>query len=201
MGSADDPSSWLDQHGDYLYRMAYLRVRDRSAAEDIVQETLLAALRAWPHFQGASSVRTWLTGILKNKVVDHVRRTFQTETSEPVDESTERGTYGFTTEGRWVGHWDQRSGPVDWGDPHTLMENRRFWEALDRCLAKLPKRLAAVFALREIEQMDTAELCKTLEITPTNLWVMLHRARRQVRHCLEIHWLGHRRSDRGGTFR
>ena len=184
-----DPSQWLDRYGDYLYRVAFARLGEQQSAEDVVQETLLAAWRARESFAGDSTERTWLTGILKNKIVDHLRKMFKTLPPDSIDETVERKTYGFYHRGPWAGHWNIELGPVDWGDPSTILENREFRRVLDQCLARLSKRLAAAFVLYEIEQMPASEVCKELGITSTNLWVMLHRARRHLRHCLEINWL------------
>lgn len=189
-GDRTDPLEWVDRHGDYLFNMACSRLHDRSVAEDIVQETLLAALKARASFAGRSSERTWLAAILKRKIADHLRRlyrereTFESETNES------RAGGAFLETGVWKGHW-ARQLPIDWGDnPGTALESEEFWQVLDECMKKLPDRLGAVFVLREIEELDSPAVCKELEITPTNLWVALHRARGKLRRCLEINWIG-----------
>jgi len=184
-----DPTTWLDEHGDYLYRYALLQLRDSAAAEDAVQETLLAALSAWSRFAGQSSVRTWLTGILKHKILD----TFRSQAREPLMESLHRdGEDDLDALDRLLfdrtDHWVDP--PHAWGNPEASLEQQRFWEALQRCLEELPPQLAAAFNLRELAGMETNEICKELNITATNCWVMLHRARVGLQQCLQIRWAG-----------
>lgn len=186
-----DPERWLGEHGDYLYNLAYLRLRDTSAAEDVVQDTFLAALRARERFEGRSSERTWLVAILRSKIIDHLRRRFRDALPTPEETTPDEALDGFTHEGVWVGHWAPGWRPVDWGDdPSQLLERREFWEVLGQCLAKLPPRMSAVFVLHEIEGVASDEICKDLGVTASNLWVLLHRARHQLRLCLEKNWMG-----------
>jgi RNA polymerase sigma-70 factor (ECF subfamily) len=166
-----------------------LRLRDRDLAEEAVQETFLAALKARHTFSGRSSERTWLVGILKHKVVDHFRKLSR----EPFAETVEQEEGSFIEEGEWRGHWRAGDGPLDWG---PVPDRKAFWEVLDACLLKLPPRLADAFTLREIDGLSGEEVCKVLRVTPTNLWVMLHRCRAQLRRCLEVNWFGSR-SERG----
>lgn len=182
-----DPSTWVAQHGDYLYRNALLRLGDREAAEEVVQETLLAALQGRGQFSGRAAERTWLVGILKHKVVDHLRRAGRQIPLEdqgllPCEEEEP-----FAGEGEWRGHWRNAAlAPADWGEtPAALFDQQEFWQVLRGCLAGLPPRLAQAFALREIDQLECAEVCKVLGVSATNLWVMLHRSRMQLRRCLE----------------
>jgi RNA polymerase sigma-70 factor (ECF subfamily) len=186
-----DPERWIQEHGDYLFDLAFLRLHDRSAAEDAVQETFLGALKARPGFQGRAAERTWLVAILKRKIVDHLRRRFREAAPEADEQLPDDHLEGFQSDGEWVGHWFPRRGPVDWTDnPLALLEKKEFWEILESCLAKLPPRMASVFALYEIDEMPSEEICKELGISPTNLWVLLHRARHRLRACLESNWLG-----------
>ncbi len=186
-----DPATWVDQHGDYLFRCAMVRVRDRQVAEDIVQDTLLAALQARAGFAGQSSERTWLVGILKHKVIDHIRRVSRTrplESFEPFLAADEDETHLFGDDGHWR---DEATAPADWGaDPRALTENKEFWEVMRKCLERLPERTAQVYAMREIDDVDSDEVCKALGVTPSNLWVLLHRARLRLRECFETQWLG-----------
>lgn len=185
------PESWVDAHGDVLFRYAVLRLRDRSAAEEVVQETFLAALHAYEKFSAHSSERTWLIGILKHKITDHFRRTsrFMPLIQDDRDEISSANDKVFFTTGPWIDHWDNETGPCDWNaTPENALVQAEFRERLRRCLAALPERLAAAFALREMEGLTSEEVCKVLEITSTNLWVMLHRARAQLRLCIEVHW-------------
>ncbi|MBD3299104.1 MAG: sigma-70 family RNA polymerase sigma factor [candidate division Zixibacteria bacterium] len=194
--TTDRVSRWVDEHGDYLYRVAYSRVHDRWVAEDMVQETFLAAIKAYGQFQGRSSERTWLVGILKRKVIDHFRTVFRDAPPADSENAGDLDTMGHMTEGKWVGHWDPSQGPGDWGpNPFSTLEDKEFWIVLDRCLKAMPPRLAAVFTLYEIEEIRSEEICRELAITPTNLWVMLHRARKQLRGCLELNWFGRQHGE------
>lgn len=192
-----DPSLWLERHGDYLYRYALFRLRDSAAAEDAVQETLLAALQAYEGFAGRGSERTWLTGILKHKIVDHFRRASRlTPASQLGDETLEHAEL-FRDEGPWVEHWRPDKAPVDWkADPARLCEQTEFWEVFRGCLAPLPERVASAFMLRELDGLESAEICEVFQITANNLWVMLHRARAHLRRCLELNWFGPRLAKR-----
>lgn len=188
-----DPQRWLDEHGDYLYNFAFARLRNEAAAEDVVQETFLAGLKSQDRFAGGSTERTWLIGILKHKIVDCIRKRGRELTVEdPETIHCEREGW-ILTEGEWKGHWDvfNEKGPIDWGDnPASFLEKKEFWQKLQECLLALPPRMGQVFTLREMEEMECAEVCKLLQITESNLWVILHRARMQLRRCLEINWIG-----------
>jgi RNA polymerase sigma-70 factor (TIGR02943 family) len=186
-----DPSLWVDRHGDYLYRFALLRLRDPAAAEDAVQETLLAALQSHERFAGRGSERTWLTGILKHKIIDHFRRAARTAQPDGEDDAWMEHNELFQQSGEWVGHWDfdNKADPVEWkADPASALERSEFREAFGRCLRGLPERVARAFTLREVEGLMSDEICDVLGVTASNLWVMLHRARAQLRHCLEMGW-------------
>jgi len=178
------PADWVDQHGDALYRFALLRVRDASLAEELVQECFLAALDARERFSGRSSERTWLIGILKRKIIDHLRsssRRRQAEEEQPED----IGLDLFSRGGKW------KSNPARWGgDPGSLAGQSEFWAVLRSCLEKLPSSLASAFLLRELDHMQTQDICEVLGLTPTNLWARLHRARTLLRACLDKRWFG-----------
>ena len=184
--STSAQQDWLSEHGDYLYRFALARLRDPHLAEDAVQDTLLAAWQS-DGFSGKASVRTWLTGILKHKIIDQFRRAKREQPLEEdvADDMLEPGMDEFFSED---GHWDEAS--VSLGDPVRLAEQTQFWQVMQHCLERLPKQLARLFLLREIEEKENEEICKELEISPTNAWVMLYRARMGMRKCLEINWTG-----------
>lgn len=171
-------------HGDALYRHAYARLRDAMAAEDAVQETLLAAFKGRDGFAGRSSERTWLIGILNNKVIDILRRQSRERTRSEADIGDEAlEQLLFASDGHW------RQPPADWGDPAAALEQRRFWEAFVRCMEGLPPRQAQAFSLCEMDGVAGAEAGKVLGMTATNVWVALHRARLRLRECLELTWL------------
>jgi len=187
MSKISNPEKWVDEHGDYLYRYALMRLRNPELAEEIVQETFLAAIQARRSFAGDSSERTWLIGILKHKVIDYYRKISRERPLDNLDVLPYETESLFRDSGEWVDHWTDEQGPIEWGaDQHQLLENNEFWKVLDSSLKELPPKIAAAFVLREIEGMNTEEICKVLEITPTNLWVILHRARMQLRRSLEV---------------
>ena len=186
-----DPNEWLDRHGDALFGYALRHVSDRSVAEDLVQDTLLAALKGRAAFAGASSERTWLIGILKNKVIDHYRRARrETQLTQP-EQLSESDDPDYVSTGPDAGMWQPRRRPVAWSvDPNDPAERHEFWDHLKRCLEGLDARLAKVYTLRDMEEIEYQEVCNVLSVTPTNLRVMLHRARKLLRRCLETNWIG-----------
>lgn len=175
---------WVDQHGDFLFRFALLRVRDENIAEDLVQDTFLSALKAFNKFKGNSSERTWLTSIIRNKIIDYYRKTEHTDKMEGMDPSSD-----FQDDGNMKGRWIEERAPADWGShPENAYEQTEFKKILKECIRALPKRLANIFTMKELDDQPSAEICKELAITSSNLWVMLHRARAQLRKCLELNW-------------
>lgn len=179
-----DPTRWVEDHGDCLYRYALVRVRRPELAEDLVQETLLAGVRARAEFSGRSTERTWLVGILKNKIADHFRRLGRETAFTDLESLSDEFSHKFED-----GYWNHDLGPKDWGNqPDAASGREEFWETLRACLGKLPPRIADVFMLREMEEMPTREICRNLRISDGNLWVMLHRARMALRECLEMNW-------------
>ena len=186
-----DAGVWLDQHGDYLFKYACFRLRDASAAEDAVQETFLAALKAYEKFEGRGSERTWLVGILKHKITDHFRRTArEAPMGQEEDEGPEHAEFFTRTDG-WDNHWNNDYAPTEWhATPAQLLEQGDFWRVFNECLSPLPKRTASAFTLREVDGLSSEEICEMLSITVNNLWVMLHRARLHLRNCLQMNWFG-----------
>jgi RNA polymerase sigma-70 factor (ECF subfamily) len=168
----------------YLLRYASLELRNREQAEDAVQETLVAALAAEASFAGRSNLRTWLTGILKHKIVDTIRRSSRERTLESAE--GEAGIEDLEARFDETGHW--REPPQAW--PEQALEDKQFLRALEKCLALLPARTGQVFLMREHLGFETADICKELAITPTHCWVLLYRARMALRECLEKGWLG-----------
>ncbi|MFC1515274.1 sigma-70 family RNA polymerase sigma factor [Thermodesulfobacteriota bacterium] len=178
-----DPETWVDRYGDYLYRFAIFRVQDPAVAEDLIQETFLAAFRFRNKFEGRSSERTWLTGILKHKIIDHYRKKAKEQTDGDIESRVKDLDALFDDKGGWG------IKPASWkADPLTLYEQKEFLDVFYRCLSELSERLRRVFVLREVDRLKTDEICKVLNISATNSWVMLHRARMVLRRCLEINW-------------
>ncbi len=184
MTQPNDTRTRIEEERAYLLRYATLQLRDRSAAEDAVQETLLAALTSQAPFEGRSKLRTWLTGILKHKIVDAMRRASK-EAPLP-EESGDSSDFDALFERD--GHW--RDKPAAWQNPDAALEEKRFFAALEACLARLPAKTAQVFMMREHMGVDTGDICKEIGITPTHCWVLLYRARMVLRLCLEETWFG-----------
>jgi len=179
-----DPETWVDDYGDALYRFALARVKDPSVAEDLVQETFLAGLGARKNFKGRSTTKTWLIAILKHKIVDHIRKKSREQDSDKLESLTDDIEMNFTDRGEW------RNRPNKWAkNPVKLYEQKEFMDVLYRCLGELPARQSEAFLLREMDGLSTEEICKELDITATNSWVMLYRARMLLRKCLQANWI------------
>jgi RNA polymerase sigma-70 factor (TIGR02943 family) len=181
---APNPDEWVDLYGNYMYRYALARLSDPEVAQDIVQEALVAAIHAIKRFEGKSSIKTWLIAILKRKIVDHFRQTKNRQQMDSIEATVNGNERLFDDTGHWLVQ------PNDWTvNPGKAYEQREFIDILYKCIAKLPDRLSEIFMLREFEELSTEQICQRLEITETNSWVMLYRARLQLRSCLEINWL------------
>lgn len=184
-----DPERWIDDHGDYLYHYALSRLRDPVRAEDFVQDALLGALRSMDRYEGRSAERTWLTGILRNKILDHFRKSGRETTFTDLDFYAEEEKESFANPS-YPDHWTAEHGPNEWKHAGENLDHEAFWKAFQSCSAKLPERVARVFLMREVDAIESDAICETLNITPNNLWVMLHRARMALRRCLEVSWFG-----------
>lgn len=184
---------WLNEHGDYLYRFALARLRDPHQAEDVVQETLLAAIQS-QSFEGKSAARTWLTGILKHKIIDLMRKRMRESTGMEQDIAEtlpdEPGMEEFFDQEQR--HWSDK--PLHWATPDSDLEQKQFLLVLQDCIDRLPKKLAILFSLRDVQEEDNEKICKEMGITSTNAWVMLYRARMSLRKCLELNWMGGERA-------
>jgi len=185
-----EPERWVDDHGDYLFNFALMRLRDPGKAEDAVQETFLAALKGGKKFAGKSAEKTWLVGILKNKIFDHYRKAGREVSFTDLQFYQGEETDCFVNEGLDKGAWARDSAPREWTKMGESLDNELFWQTYRECAGKLPKNAAVVFNLREVDGVETKEVCAMLNITESNLWVMLHRARMALRRCLESNWFG-----------
>lgn len=185
------PHNWVEQHGDYLFNYAIVRVNDREKAEDLVQETFLAGLKAKDNFQGKSSERTWLISILKRKIIDTYRKQYSSKVSSmsAYEQDISDGDF-YRSDAPFKGHWLEGKGPHSNSLlPEGEMEQDELREIIAWCIKNLPPNLAAAFAMKMIDEADSDEICKELGITSSNLWVMLHRARLKMRTCVESKWL------------
>lgn len=182
-----DSQSLIDHHGDFLYRFALVRVRNQDVAEDLVQETFLAALQGTYRESGQSAERRWMIGIMKHKIVDYFRRASREPVQNP-DQPDHKAEDTFLDDGHWkpdaavMQNWPEQ--------PDGLIERRQFWDALAGCMERLPPRAAQVFTLRELDELETESICELLQLTPTNFGVILHRARKQLRDCLSSRYFG-----------
>jgi RNA polymerase sigma-70 factor (TIGR02943 family) len=184
-----DPERWVDEYGDYLFKHALVRLRDPAKAEDMVQETFLVALKAGETFAGRASAKSWLLGILKNKICDYYRtagrETSFTDMEFYSDEESDR----FVVDGLFQGGWIHDLGPIEWStEPGASLDKEVFWKTFHNCTSKMPRKIVAAFTLRELDGIESKEICSMLRISERNLWVMLHRARMALRRCLEINW-------------
>jgi RNA polymerase sigma-70 factor (ECF subfamily) len=179
-----DFRSQIEALRPYLLRYAAQQLRDAAAAEDCVQEALLAALAGGTDFAGRSNLRTWLTGILKHKIVDAIRRHSRERPVSDLSPEGDEGEFDGLFDQR--GHWEEAPGP--WEQPEGALSQKQFFAALEACLRALPERTARVFMMREHLGLETVEICKELGITATHCWVILHRARMALRLCLEANW-------------
>ena len=179
------PDQWLSLHGDILYRYGVVRVRDSNVAEDLVQETLLAALKAKANYSGQATEQTWLISILKHKIIDYFRKASREPTQEYDD--------GFASDNEDDYFDQQGSWQVDfsyWSKPDKSMEQEQFMTTLQDCISRLPPKMGQLFVLREFDDMKSEDICELMSIsTLNNFWVMLSRVRVQLRHCLDINWV------------
>jgi RNA polymerase sigma-70 factor (TIGR02943 family) len=176
-------TEWVNNYGDMLYRYALPRVSDSDIAKDLVQETFLAAWRNIERFKGEISEKNWLFTILKNKIIDHYRKAVNRLTDSFPGVADEDPYFEES------GHWSKESSPKEWGiDYNNRVEAKEFYEVLEKCKSKLKDQQNAVFTMKYMEGLESEEICKELNITPSNYWVLLHRAKVQLRACLEKNW-------------
>lgn len=168
-----------------LLKYARLQLRNPAWADDAVSDTLLAALEKPQAFAGQSQLKTWLIGILKHKLVDQIRKNSrELSTTAGSDDGEDLDELLFSADGHW------RETQHDWGNPEDALRQVDFMRVLEACVEKLPGQQGRLFMMREWLELESDEICKELAITPTNLWVMLHRARLRLRECLQVGWFG-----------
>ena len=185
------PDQWPDRYGDELYRFALSRVSDADAAEELVQDTFLSALDGLATFRAEASERTWLFVILRRKIIDHYRR----QARAPHVSLDALGDGGPTEADYFIpenGHWTGPQAPASWLNADAALEQQELHDVLQRCQARLSPRQGAVFALRFVEELSADEICQELGLSAANYWVIVHRAKLQLRRCLEQHGLGQR---------
>ena len=177
-----NPDKWVQQHADYLFNYTIGRVNNHDLAKDLVQETFFAGLKAMDNFQGLASERTWLISILKRKIIDHYRKINSAKGKAEVK-------MNFYTDGEREGEWIEERAPSNWNNETDKdIENKELNLVLEKCIGNLPEKYEMVFRMKTIQQFETEEICKELDITSSNLWVIIHRARTQLRKCMEDNW-------------
>ena len=185
--NAIDPQQWVDGHADYLYAYAVARLGDEEQAKDLVQETFLAALERVDQFEGRSSERTWLTAIIKNKIMDVYRKkssAWQTMVSSSKGDTDNTDFFDADN-----GHWKEQYYPKAFGiENYDQLANKEFNHIVERCMKKLPALWLSVFTMRHIDELATDEICGHLNVTPSNFWVIIHRTKVNLRACLEKNW-------------
>nr|WP_288931724.1 sigma-70 family RNA polymerase sigma factor [uncultured Allomuricauda sp.] len=176
------PDNWVDHYADYLFNYAVSRVSDAEIAKDLVQETFFAGLNSAKNYKGDAAERTWLVSILKRKVIDHYRKINSKKGKAEV-----RMNYSSDseTEGDWL---EQQVADPYTKDGDNELENKELGSAIQDCITKLPQKQALVFKLKTIQGMSTEDVCNELDINPSNLWVMIHRARTALMGCLNENW-------------
>ena len=190
--ASPEPQLWLARFGDELYRFALGRISDAVVAEELVQETFVSALSALEAFRGQASERTWLFVILKRKIIDHYRRQARSP-FVPLEMAP-----GQTPEAEFFqpadGHWRDDQTPNPWavgddeGRGDVALEQQEFHHIMHECQQRLSAQQLAVFQLRFVEELPTEEICQELEISSSNYWVIVHRAKLHLRRCLEKNW-------------
>ena len=177
-----NPNKWIDNYADYLYNYSISRVNNSDLAKDLVQETFFAGLKSAKNFLGKASERTWLVSILKRKIIDHYRKINSRKGQAEV-------RMNFYDDGDNEGNWLEERVPQSWDNAsEKKIENDELRNQLEVCINKLPEKYAMVFRMKTVQEFETEEICKELDITSSNLWVIIHRARTQLRKCMEDNW-------------
>lgn len=181
-----DPQRWVSNYADELYGYAFSKTGDSALAEDLVQETFLAALNTVSQFRGDSSERTWLYSILKFRIAGHYRKASTRHEMRLTEQGQDLADHFFVEDGAWR----PESRPKEWALDHSsVLENRELAQALERCIERLNESQKKLVVLKMIEETEVTRICKELQITATNYWVIIHRAKLQLRACLEKNWL------------
>lgn len=172
---------WVEMYSDSMYSWAFHKTSSKETAEDLVQETFLAAVKAFDKFEGRSNPKTWLFGILNNKIIDHYRNNFRKPTVS--DTSILEKIFDKNED------WKPGERPQYWGDETDhLLDDADFQRTLTGCMEKLPEGWFSTIQLKYLEEKTGELICQELQITPTNFWQILHRAKLQLRKCLELNW-------------
>jgi len=189
MTTTNDLHRQLEAMRPALLRFAQLQLRNQTLAEDAVQDALIAVLEKPERFAGHSSLRTYVTGILKYKIIDALRLTQRERQFSTQNEQDEQSDDDLV-DSLFLSNGHTRDMPLKWGDPDATLEQKDFFRVMEICLEKLPPKTARIFMMREWLELETDEICKELGISASNAWVMLYRARLRLRECLDLNWFG-----------
>ncbi|MBT8265027.1 MAG: sigma-70 family RNA polymerase sigma factor [Bacteroidia bacterium] len=181
-GHKIEPNGWIDRYSDYLFNYTITRVSDRETAQDLVQDTFFAGLKSMKNFKGEASERTWLISILKRKIIDHYRKI---NSKKGQAEVRVNFSYDAENEGNWLE--ERVKDPFDKTAEDTMV-NTELGLAIHDCIGKLPEKQARVFKMKTLLGYETEAICNELDITASNLWVIIHRARTAMASCLEKNW-------------
>lgn len=181
--------SWVELYSDSLFSWAYYKISSKEIAEDLVQETFMVAVQSLSKYEGKSNPKTWLFAILKNKITDHFRKVYKNPISSEHLKNEEIEKFYFNPSFESDGHWKKGQLPNAWvEEPENMLDNEDFRKVLHYCLMNLPNHWFSAIQLKYIEEKNGDIICQELQISPTNFWQILHRAKLQLRKCLEINW-------------
>ncbi|MDW7747278.1 sigma-70 family RNA polymerase sigma factor [Halomonas sp.] len=187
MNEKDDRLQRLTTVRPRLVSFALMHLRDRSQAEDAVQEAMMSAIEKNESFAGRSGYETWVFGILKYKILDAMRVQKRHGRWQPLEDEDDDDA--IDRQFQQNGRWQESARPSSWGEPEAAFETEHFWQVFDACMIALPENAARVFSLRELMGLSTDDICRELDIKENNCWVILHRARLRLRACIEKGWL------------
>lgn len=181
--------NWVDQHSEKMYSWAFYRTKNKESAEDLVQDTFLAAFQSIAKFEGKSDPKTWLYAILNRKIAMYFR------TALPNDPFGENELFSTDSNSLFdrlfdqYDQWEEAERPEKWqGDNENLLDNIGFIKVLNACMVKLPEKWFLALQLKYLDEKKGELICQELDIAPTNFWQILHRAKLQLRKCLENYW-------------
>ncbi len=186
-----EPEKWVDNYADYLFTYAISRISDEDEARDLVQDTFLSALKGKDNFKGEANEKTWLVSILKRKIIDLYRKNAVRKEQSFEESDSYKVAYDHyfrDDDGSRPGHWAGKNNPQPWSEQKTNLEQGEFRRILVACLSKLPKAWTSVFSMKFMDDESSESICKELGISTSNYWVIIHRAKLQMRECLEKNW-------------
>lgn len=180
-------TSWVKDHSDRLYSWAFYKVSDKESAEDLVQETFLSAFKHFNTFKGKSSPLTWLTAILNNKIIDHYKKRAKQEIVVDIEQSGEMYLFTetlFDTNGKW----SETAKKMNWSNESHLLDDEDFTQVLELCMNDLPENWRKAVSFKYLLEKDAKDICQELDISMSNYWQVIHRAKLLLKQCLEVNY-------------